>query len=188
MPSRRTTLDFCWNERDGTSHRAPLAVIAGFADVDAEVMLFCHTHIARAVSFPNSCLAINPGSVGCFGFADTDATKPYVITAGTPHAAYTILDNGRLGWTVSHRHLPYYYSDCITWADFCIGDPQLKSARCHKANPLFGVRVVQAKRFGVQHQAWISGAVVGVYRVAQNRVAKTQHVHPQLVAATGHWQ
>lgn len=100
----------------GTFHRAPLAHIAALADPEAEVMLCGHSHIARTIGLPNNRLVINPGSVGCPGFADSDAPEPYVISAGTPHAAYAILDRGQHGWTVNHRLIPYDRRDAIARA------------------------------------------------------------------------
>ena len=107
-----------WLERvqNGTLQRAPLSHIAALADVDAEVMLCGHTHIAPTVGLPNNRLVINPSSVGCPGFPHTDAPQPYTVSAGASYAANAILDKGRHGWTVSHRLMPYDHRESIVRA------------------------------------------------------------------------
>lgn len=101
----------------GTLHRAPLSQIAAHAaGIAAEVLLCGHTHIARAVTLPDGRLILNPGSVGCPGFADSDAPSPYAISAGAPHAAYALLDRGPHGWSVTQRLIPYDRRDSIARA------------------------------------------------------------------------
>lgn len=99
-----------WLEKmeGGRPRRAPLAAIAAHAEgIAAEVILCGHTHIARTLCLPDGRLIVNPGSVGCPGFADSDAPQPYAISAGAPHAAYAILDRGPQGWSITQRLLPY---------------------------------------------------------------------------------
>ena len=90
-------------------------IIDRAAGVTQSLMLCGHTHIARAVSLPDGRMIVNPGSVGCPGFHD-DTPVPYQISAGTPHAAYALVDHGPQGWSVSHRLIPYDRSGAIAMA------------------------------------------------------------------------
>ncbi len=92
----------------GQPQRAPLARITAHAgDIQAEVLLCGHTHVARTVQLADGRLVVNPGSVGCPGFFDPDTAPPYRMSVGVSHALYAILDRGPMGWTVSHRQVPY---------------------------------------------------------------------------------
>jgi diadenosine tetraphosphatase ApaH/serine/threonine PP2A family protein phosphatase len=93
---------------DGTAHRAPLDKITKRAkDIPQSLMLCGHTHVARAVRLADGRLVVNPGSVGCPGFTDHSAPSPRHVCAGTPFAAYAIVDRNGSNWTVSHRLVPY---------------------------------------------------------------------------------
>ena len=93
---------------DGTARRANLDKITARAkDIPQSLMLCGHTHVARAVRLADGRLVVNPGSVGCPGFTDHSAPSPRHVCAGTPYAAYAILDRQAASWTVSHRLVPY---------------------------------------------------------------------------------
>lgn len=93
---------------DGTPRRAPLDKITARAkDIPQSLLLCGHTHVARAVRLADGRLVVNPGSVGCPGFTDHSAPSPRHVCAGTPYAAYAILDRQGANWTVSHRLVPY---------------------------------------------------------------------------------
>ena len=93
---------------DGTARRAPLDRITARAKNIPQTLMLCgHTHVARAVRLADGRLVVNPGSVGCPGFTDHSAPSPRHVCAGTPYAAYAIVDRSGAHWTVTHRLVPY---------------------------------------------------------------------------------
>ena len=70
-------------------------------------MLCGHSHVARSARLVDGRLIVNPGSVGCPGFTDHSAPSARHIYAGTPYAAYAVLDSVGAQWTVNHRLVPY---------------------------------------------------------------------------------
>ena len=102
---------------DGTARRAPLDKITARAkDIPQSLMLCGHTHVARAVRLPDGRLVVNPGSVGCPGFTDHSAPSIRYVCAGTPYAAYAILDRVGAYWTVNHRLVPYDTTNAVARA------------------------------------------------------------------------
>jgi diadenosine tetraphosphatase ApaH/serine/threonine PP2A family protein phosphatase len=94
--------------QDGTARRASLDKITARAkDIPQSLMLCGHTHVARAVRLADGRLVVNPGSVGCPGFTDHSAPSARHVCAGTPYAAYAIVDRQGSSWTVNHRLVPY---------------------------------------------------------------------------------
>ena len=92
---------------DGMARRAVLDRITERASGIKQSLMLCgHTHVARAVRLADGRMIVNPGSVGCPGYTDTPMTGRHVC-AGTPFAAYAVMDYAKGAWTVSHRHLPY---------------------------------------------------------------------------------
>ncbi|MGV8938028.1 MAG: metallophosphoesterase family protein [Allorhizobium sp.] len=99
---------------DGAFHLKPLAEIEKLAEGIHFPLLLCgHSHIARAVQLSDGRLVVNPGSVGCPGF-DYDVPYYHKAEAGTPFAAYAILENTARGWQPSFRQLRY---DNLAMAD-----------------------------------------------------------------------
>ena len=93
---------------DGSPHRAPFdKITVRAADIPQSLMLCGHTHVARSVRLADGRLIVNPGSVGCPGFTDHSAPSARHVCAGTPHAAYAVLDRVGSQWTVNHRLVPY---------------------------------------------------------------------------------
>ena len=93
---------------DGTARRASSDKITARAkDIPQSLMLCGHTQVARAVTLADGRLVVNPGSVGCPGYTDHSAPSTRHVCAGTPHAAYAILDRVGAHWTVNHRLVPY---------------------------------------------------------------------------------
>lgn len=102
---------------DGTARRAPLDQITGRAAGIPQTLMLCgHTHVARAVHLADGRLVVNPGSVGCPGYTDHDVSTIRHVCAGTPHAAYAILDRKGSQWSVSHRLVPYDTAPAIALA------------------------------------------------------------------------
>lgn len=93
---------------DGSPRRASLDKITARAkDVPQSLMLCGHTHVARTVRLADGRLVVNPGSVGCPGYTDHSAPTPRHVCAGTPFAAYAIVDRQGPGWAVTNRLVPY---------------------------------------------------------------------------------
>ena len=92
---------------DGVFHLKPRADIEGLAEgIDFPLILCGHSHIARAVQLSDGRLIVNPGSVGCPGF-DYDVPFYHKAEAGTPFAAYAIVERTPRGWQPSFRQLRY---------------------------------------------------------------------------------
>lgn len=87
-------LDTFYNGR--TSTLPSLEQVAREAeDVDAEVILCGHTHIARTLRLPDGRLIANPGSVGM------------QLVRGTPDAHYAVIEKIRHGWRTELIGVPY---------------------------------------------------------------------------------
>lgn len=82
------------------------AVLERLAGVAADLILFGHSHIPRDLRLGDGRLLVNPGSVGLPAYHD-DAPHPHVMSAGSPHARYALIDRSAAGWLVTHRALVY---------------------------------------------------------------------------------
>jgi putative phosphoesterase len=112
---------------DGAVTMAPLESIeAGAAGIEQSLILCGHTHIPRVVRLRDGRTIVNPGSVGIPGFRH-DQPYMHVIEAGTPDAAYAILELRGSEWHVTFRLVPY---DHRTMAELALknGQPELASA------------------------------------------------------------
>ena len=86
---------------------ASLEQIEGHGKGVSQSLILCaHTHIPRSVMTGNGRLIVNPGSVGCPAYIDTEPT-PHRVQAGTPDACYAIIEKRGSHWSVNHRHVPY---------------------------------------------------------------------------------
>ncbi|MGR3782323.1 MAG: metallophosphoesterase family protein [Albimonas sp.] len=84
-----------------------LAEIARAAvGVDAGLALCAHTHLPRRVDLPDGRVILNPGSVGCPAYEDTDP-YPHVVQTGTPLASYAVVERRGEAWATSFRQVPY---------------------------------------------------------------------------------
>lgn len=93
--------------RDGGVTLRDPGGIAGLLDgVDAGLVLFGHTHLPVTMRLPDGRMLVNPGSVGCPGYEDTQPV-PHVVHTGTPDACYAIVERSGSSWRVEHRHVPY---------------------------------------------------------------------------------
>lgn len=92
---------------DGTVHMADRVAIEREAEgVEQSLILCAHTHLPRAVRLADARSIVNPGSVGCPGYTD-DHPVPHKIEAGTPDAAYAILEQTDGRWQTTFRQVPY---------------------------------------------------------------------------------
>jgi diadenosine tetraphosphatase ApaH/serine/threonine PP2A family protein phosphatase len=112
---------------DGAVTMASLESIElGAAGIEQSLILCGHTHIPRMIKLGDGRIIVNPGSVGIPGFRHD---KPYmhVIEAGTPDAAYAILELRDGSWHVTFRHVPYDH-DAMAALARQNGQPELASA------------------------------------------------------------
>ncbi len=85
----------------------PQDQIAQFAKgIEATLILCAHTHIPRRVDLPSGPTILNPGSVGCPAYDDTEP-EAHIVQAATPTASYALVEHGPLGWITCHRNIPY---------------------------------------------------------------------------------
>jgi putative phosphoesterase len=101
---------------DGVARRASLETILAKAEGIGQSLMLCgHTHVARALRLPDGRLVLNPGSVGCPGYTDSGVAGRHVF-AGTPFAAYAVLDRVKGEWAVTQRFVPYDTSRAVEMA------------------------------------------------------------------------
>ena len=92
---------------DGVVHMATLESIEAKAEGIAQSLILCaHSHIPRTVRLRDGRTIVNPGSVGGPGYRDV-TPFPHVVEAGTPDAAYAILEKVGEAWQVTYRQVPY---------------------------------------------------------------------------------
>lgn len=75
------------------------------AGVEASLIGCGHTHFPRVVLLADGRTVVNPGSVGLAAYEGEGV--PHVMSCGSPHARYAILERARNGWQVEHRAVPY---------------------------------------------------------------------------------
>jgi predicted phosphodiesterase len=93
--------------REGIVHLKPLAEIETLANgIDQSLILCGHSHLPRAVRLSDGRLIVNPGSVGVPAY-DDDLPCYHKVEAGTPHAAYAILEKTDAGWQPAFRLVAY---------------------------------------------------------------------------------
>lgn len=80
---------------------------AAAGGIDCPLILCAHTHIPRAVRLRDGRMIVNPGSVGCPGYDDDSPPIAHIMQAGTPDAAYALLEETNGRWRVSFRQIPY---------------------------------------------------------------------------------
>lgn len=92
---------------EGHVHLKPLVDIEALAGGIAQSLLLCgHSHLPRAVTLSDGRLIVNPGSVGCPAY--DDVTPHYhKVEAGTPLAAYAILEKTEGAWQPTFRQVAY---------------------------------------------------------------------------------
>lgn len=92
---------------DGHVAMAERAYIrAQMAGVDASLMLCGHTHIPRRIDLPGGQVIVNPGSVGCPAYRDTNPI-PHTVENGTPAASYAVITREDGGWRSDFRRVNY---------------------------------------------------------------------------------
>jgi predicted phosphodiesterase len=96
--------------RDGDAIDALLAGVA-------EPLVLCgHSHVARCVRTPAGRLVVNPGSVGLPAYDDA-APYPHAMQAGSPDAAYAIVESAGAGLIVRHVRVPYDHARAAARAE-----------------------------------------------------------------------
>ncbi len=89
-------------ERNATSSE----IAERLGELDAEVILCGHSHVARSVRTGSGQLIVNPGSVGHPAYADENP-YPYVVESGSPDARYAIVEKRAGLWLSSLITVPY---------------------------------------------------------------------------------
>jgi len=98
---------------DGIIAPSKLSRVAAPAGDGTQALMLCgHTHLAQAVRLRDGRLIVNPGCIGCPAYED-DHPVPHRVEAGTPHAAYAIVDRKGQDWSVTFRRLPYDTSRAV---------------------------------------------------------------------------
>jgi diadenosine tetraphosphatase ApaH/serine/threonine PP2A family protein phosphatase len=93
------------------------AIEAEALGIDARVLLCGHSHTPRVVRLKDGRLVVNPGSVGCPGFADRRGPVPYVMSVGAPDARYAILERRSGLWRPELRAVPYEAASMVALAE-----------------------------------------------------------------------
>lgn len=92
---------------EGHVHLKPLAEIEALArGIDQPLILCGHSHLPRAVMLSDGRLIVNPGSVGCPAYDDV-APHFHKVEAGTPFAAYAIIEKVGGIWSPTFRQVVY---------------------------------------------------------------------------------
>jgi predicted phosphodiesterase len=88
-------------------HPADDALVATRAgDCRASLILCGHSHLPRVVRLPDGRTVVNPGSVGLQAF-DWDRPLPHVVSNGSPHARYAVVERVPNGWSVEQYEVEY---------------------------------------------------------------------------------
>jgi predicted phosphodiesterase len=99
-----------WLERvtaDGTMALATIESIEARAQGIPQSLILCaHSHLPRAVRLRDGRMIVNPGSVGCPGYRDTQPVTHRMQT-GTPDASYAVFERRHDRWQVTFRNVPY---------------------------------------------------------------------------------
>ncbi len=76
------------------------------AGITASLILCGHSHRARRIDLTGGPVILNPGSVGCPGYA-ADVPFAHKIEAGSPNASYAIIEKHGAQWQSEIRSIPY---------------------------------------------------------------------------------
>lgn len=85
------------------------------AGITYPLILCGHSHVARSVMLADGRLIVNPGSVGCPGFAYHIPVDHKLETA-TPFACYALIEKTAAGWTPTFRQVRYDTSRMVKMA------------------------------------------------------------------------
>lgn len=92
---------------EGHVHLKPLAEIEALAEGIGQSLILCgHSHLPRAVRLGDGRLIVNPGSVGCPAYDDV-TPHFHKVEAGTPLAAYAIIEQAGGIWQPTFRQVAY---------------------------------------------------------------------------------
>jgi predicted phosphodiesterase len=88
------------------TRRDPTDIARLLQGIGTGLCLCAHSHLPRALQLPDGRQVVNPGSVGCPAYTDTEPV-PHIVAAGFPQASYALLERGALGWDVTLRRINY---------------------------------------------------------------------------------
>lgn len=81
--------------------------IEAFAAGIAYPLILCgHSHVARSAMLADGRLIVNPGSVGCPGFA-YNVPVDHKLETASPMACYALIEKTDAGWTPNFRQVRY---------------------------------------------------------------------------------
>jgi predicted phosphodiesterase len=75
-------------------------------DISQPVIICGHSHIPRILYTSSGHTIINPGSVGCPAYTDTDPI-PHAMETGNPYATYSLITMREPIPHIQHIHVPY---------------------------------------------------------------------------------
>lgn len=84
--------------------------------IAAPVLICGHSHLPRLMRLPGGQMLLNPGSVGCPAYDDTEPV-PHRVETGTPEARYALLEAAPDGWRACFRAVPYDPARMIALAE-----------------------------------------------------------------------
>ena len=100
----------------GAGKRPPEEIHSLVRNVEANLILCGHSHLARKLQIPGGPLVVNPGSVGLPAYSDV-LPHPHVMEAGSPHARYALAAKTRVGWTIELVALDYDWETAARTAE-----------------------------------------------------------------------
>jgi predicted phosphodiesterase len=74
--------------------------------IEQSLILCGHSHVPRMVALADGRLIVNPGSVGCPAYDDTQPVHHKVET-GHAMASYAVIDRTETGWAPTFRNVSY---------------------------------------------------------------------------------
>lgn len=80
---------------------------ARIADTSLRLVVCGHTHLPRVVRVDDTCVVVNPGSVGLQAYDEQLDGQTYYRDNGTPLASYAIVEERAATWQVSLMRVPY---------------------------------------------------------------------------------
>ncbi|WP_174803202.1 metallophosphoesterase family protein [Martelella limonii] len=96
--------------------RSQAEIEAFAAGISYPLILCGHSHVARSVMLGDGRLIVNPGSVGCPGFA-YHLPIDHKLEIATPFACYAIIEKTDIGWTPTFHQVRYDTQRMVGMAD-----------------------------------------------------------------------
>ena len=85
-------------------------------DTSLRLVACGHTHLPRVVRVDDTCVVVNPGSVGLQAYDEQIDGQTYYRDNGTPLASYAIVDDHAGPWHVTLLRIPYDHTAAASLA------------------------------------------------------------------------